>query len=57
MYEKISGEKKKVRKEESVRKIGKHLNFFAKFDDIKPAFFFSRMPMILLMYKKNIFKL
>jgi hypothetical protein len=37
--EKMSGEKKeRVRKEECVEKVGKHLNFFAKYNDLKHAY-------------------
>lgn len=51
--EKMSGKKKKKeRKKESVKKIGKHINFFIKYDDIKHAFF-SKMIMILLVHKET----
>ena len=40
-----------MKKEKSVKKIGKHFNFLAKCDDIKHALF-PEMPMTLLMYKK-----
>jgi hypothetical protein len=53
--EKMSGEKKKrVRKEESVEKVGKHVNFFAKSNDLKHAYL-SYLPMILLVYKEAFF--
>jgi len=51
----MSGEKKeRVRKEESVEKVGKHLNFFAKSNDLKHAYL-SNLPMILLVYKEAFF--
>ena len=40
-----------MRKEECVEKVGKHLNFFAKSNDLKHAYL-SDMPMILLVYKE-----
>jgi len=50
-----SGEKKeRVRKEECVEKVGKHLNFFAKSNDLKHAYL-SDLPMILLVYKEAFF--
>jgi hypothetical protein len=53
--EKMSGEKKeRVRKEEFVEKVEKHLNFFAKSNDLKHAYL-SDLPMILLVYKKAFF--
>jgi len=53
--EKMSGEKKeRVRKEECVEKVGKHLNFFAKSNDLKHAYL-SDLPMILLVYKEAFF--
>jgi hypothetical protein len=52
-----SGEKKeRVRKEECVEKVGKHLNFFAKSNDLKHAYL-SDLPMILLVYKEAFFNL
>ena len=51
----MSGEKKeRVRKEECVEKVGKHLNFFAKSNDLKHAYL-SDLPMILLVYKEAFF--
>ena len=51
----MSGEKKeRVRKEECVEKVGKHLNFFAKSNDLKHAYL-SNLPMILLVYKEVFF--
>jgi hypothetical protein len=53
--EKMSGEKKeRVKKEECVDKVGKHLNFFAKSNDLKHAYL-SDLPMILLVYKEAFF--
>jgi hypothetical protein len=53
--EKMSVEKKeRMRKEECVEKIGKHLNFFAKSNDLKHAYL-SDLPMILLVYKETFF--
>jgi hypothetical protein len=50
-----SREKKEmVRKEECVEKMGKHLNFFAKSNDLKHSYL-SDLPMILLVYKKAFF--
>ena len=50
-----SGEKKeRVRKEECVEKVGKHLNLFAKSNDLKHAYL-SDLPMILLVYKEVFF--
>jgi hypothetical protein len=50
-----SGEKKeRVRKEEFVEKVGKHLNFFAKSNDLKHAYL-SDLPMILFVYKEAFF--
>jgi len=47
--EKMNGEKiVRVGKEECTKKVGKHLNFFSKPNDIKHAYF-SKMLMILLM--------
>ena len=43
-----------MRKEECVEKVGKHLNFFAKSNDLKHAYL-SDLPMILLMYKEAFF--
>jgi hypothetical protein len=51
----MSGEKKeRVRKEECVEKVGKHLKFFAKSNDLKYAYL-SDLPMILLVYKEAFF--
>jgi hypothetical protein len=53
--EKMSGEKKeRVRKEECVEKVGKHLNCFAKSNDLKHAYL-SDLPMILLVCKEAFF--
>jgi len=53
--EALSGENKvRTRKKECTKKVGKHLNFHAKPNDIKHAYF-SEMPMILIMYKKAYF--
>ena len=53
--EKMGGEKKeRVRKEECVEKTGKHLNIFAKSNDLKHAYL-SDLPMILLLYKEAFF--
>jgi hypothetical protein len=53
--EALSGENKvRTRKKECTKKVGKHLNFHAKPNDIKHAYF-SEMPMILLMYKEAYF--
>ena len=50
-----SGEKKeRVRKEECVEKVGKHLNFFVKSNDLKHAYL-SNLPMILLVYNEAFF--
>jgi hypothetical protein len=43
-----------VRKEECVEKVGKHLNFFTKSNDLKHAYL-SDLPMILLVYKEAFF--
>jgi len=53
--EKMSGEKKeRVRKEECVEKVGKHLNVFAKSNDLKHVYL-SDLPIILLVYKEAFF--
>jgi hypothetical protein len=53
--EKMSGEKKeRVKKKECVEKVGKHLNFFAKSNDLKHTYL-SYLPMILLVYKEAFF--
>jgi hypothetical protein len=53
--EDLSGENKvRKRKKTCTKKVGKHLNFHAKPNNIKHAYF-SEMPMILLMYKKAYF--
>jgi hypothetical protein len=53
--EKISGEKKeRVRKQECVEKVGKHLNFFAKSNNLKHAYL-SDLPMNILVYKEAFF--
>ena len=43
-----------MRKERCVKKVGKHLNFFAKSNDLKHAYL-SDLPMILLVYKEAFF--
>ena len=43
-----------MRKEKFVEKVGKNLNFFAKFSDLKRAYL-SELPMILLVYKEAYF--
>jgi hypothetical protein len=43
-----------VRKEECVEKVGKHLNFFGKSNDLKHAYL-SDLLMILLVYKEAFF--
>ena len=51
----MSGKKnERVRKEECVEKVGKHLNFFVKSNDLKHAYL-SDLPMILLVYKEAFF--
>ena len=54
--EKAESRKKKVkvRKEECVEKLEKHLNFHAKQSDLTHAYYFN-MPMILLLYKEAYF--
>jgi hypothetical protein len=56
--EKAESRKKKVkvRKEECVEKLEKHLNFHAKQSDLTHAYDFN-MPMILLLYKEAYFNL
>jgi hypothetical protein len=51
----MSREKKKnVRKEEYVGKVGKHLDFHVKQNNLT-HFYFSDIPMILLLYKEAYF--
>ena len=53
--DKMSWEKKvRMRKEQCVEKLGKHLNFYTKQSDLTHAYHFN-MPMILLLYKKMYF--
>jgi hypothetical protein len=50
-----NGEKKiRMRKEEHVENVGKHLSFYTKKNEIMSAYF-SNMPIILFVYKEKYF--